>query len=493
MPMDFAPAPPMGPDRSHASRAAAPDTRATATGNWYTGAVDSQGHAVDAWDFEPNTQGILTGTAILPIAIVGCEVPSGSPTWQSFVSQPDGEYFGGVLGYSEHTCTPGATPAPGVAIRTFKVSDGTSMLEISENQSQFATSQTVINADGSVSDTSPFWCFRLGRSSKGATAAPPAACVNADTVSASSYMALGDSYSSGEGNPPYEPGTDDEGKPDLCHRSMAAYGPLLDQALNLGGMMFKACSGAVTNDVFDASGDNPTEPPQLSWLRPYTKTVTLTLGGNDAGFPWVLEHCVAAPPLRNNFGCSVNTRLEAETQARLNALAGGSYATTPPPLSQPIHSVLSVIQAIHGDAPPARILVGLYPTLLGKSKANYALNIAAPGRSACEVGNFLGFGLWIDYKDAQWLNKRGEQLNAIIKKAVATAAHERIAVGYVKPSQFVGHGFCDTSELWFHPLELKLSHLPELEVELSPKSSSFHPTNAGQQLGYETAFAAKLK
>jgi streptogramin lyase len=312
--------------------------------------------------------------------------------------------------------------------------------------------------------------------------------------SGSTYVALGDSYSSGEGNPPYEPGTDDEGIPDLCHRSPAAYGPLLDQALNLGGMTFKACSGAVTNDIFDPSANNPAEPSQLSWLRPNTKTVTLTIGGNDAGFPWVLEHCVTALPVPDNFGCSTNTQLELETQARLDALAGGSYATTPPPQSEPIHSVLSVIQAIHGDAPSARIVVGLYPTLFGENEMNYALNVAAPDQRACEAGNFLGVPLWIDYKDAQWLNERGEQLDKLISNAVKTAKREGIAVVSANPwPQFVSHGFCDEHELWFHPLELQIAHLAELGPELKPKPSSLHPTIVGQQLGYETVFAKKLR
>jgi hypothetical protein len=40
-----------------------------------------------------------------------------------------------------------------------------------------------------------------------------------------SYAALGDSYSSGEGNPPFLAGTNSNG--DFCHRSSAAYPNLL--------------------------------------------------------------------------------------------------------------------------------------------------------------------------------------------------------------------------------------------------------------------------
>lgn len=306
-----------------------------------------------------------------------------------------------------------------------------------------------------------------------------------------SYVALGDSYSSGEGNPPYEAGTDDEGAPDLCHRSNTAYGPLLDTALTLGPMTFKACSGAVTNDVFSANHQYPSEGSQLSHLRASTKTVTLTIGGDDAGFGWVLSHCVnTEPPVHPGYGCSKDKSLEAETQARLAALNGGQYATTPPPASQPIHSILSVIQGIHNAASSARIGVGLYPMLFGKNAANYPIELDAPSGSACEVGNQFGFGLWIDYKNAQWLNRRGAQLNSIISQAVKTAVSEGINAIAVTPSGFKRHGFCDELERWFYPLELQSD---PTATEVSAKPSSFHPNTTGQRGGYEAAFAAKLK
>jgi streptogramin lyase len=311
-----------------------------------------------------------------------------------------------------------------------------------------------------------------------------------------SYVSLGDSYSSGEGNPPYAPGTDDHDAPDLCHRSSTAYAPLLDGAAGLGPPVYGACSGAVTNDVFQSSGKYPTEPPQRSRLRANTKTVTLTIGGNDAGFAHVLEECITVTqlaPLFQHFGCASNKGLETEAQARLAALSGGAYATTPPPLSQPIHSVLSVLEAIHAEAPSARVLIGLYPTLFGRHAANYAFNTDAPSGSACEVGNFGGAGLWIDYGDAQWLNKLAKQLNAIITTAAQTATNEGITVEPVNPAKFATHGFCDEHERWFYPLELEVHNLFEVGPELAPKPSSFHPTAAGQQIGYENAFAAKMK
>jgi streptogramin lyase/lysophospholipase L1-like esterase len=298
------------------------------------------------------------------------------------------------------------------------------------------------------------------------------------------YVALGDSYSAGEGNPPYEAGTDDEGIPDLCHRSNAAYGPLLHNELGLMPMTFKACSGAVTNDIFDPSGEFPTEPAQRSWLTGSVDLITLTIGGNDAGFPHVLKECVFLLP---DSHCAGKSALEAETQARLAALDGGAYATTPSPLSAPIHSILSVIEALHDRANAARIFVGEYPLLFGKQKHQYSVPAVAPGTLACEVGPEL----WVSYQDAQWLNTRARQLNKIIVKAVKMAKRRGISVTVVAATRFSGHGFCDESELWFHGVSLEVKNL-ETQGEVGPSAESFHPTATGQQLGYEAEFAREI-
>lgn len=154
------------------------------------------------------------------------------------------------------------------------------------------------------------------------------------------YAALGDSYSSGEGNPPYEPGSTPPPEPepenpsslDTCDRSEAAYGPMLDHDMGLGRMTFGACSGAVTDDFFHTNPGNPTEPKQMTWLNPGIKTVTLTIGGDDGGFASVLNRCVAGPRSiwhSESFGCSKDKLLRAETTTRLSALAGKVKALTP--------------------------------------------------------------------------------------------------------------------------------------------------------------------
>ncbi|MBO0769122.1 MAG: lipase, partial [Solirubrobacterales bacterium] len=85
---------------------------------------------------------------------------------------------------------------------------------------------------------------------------------------ATGYVALGDSYSSGVGTRDYY---SDSGS---CDRSPKAYGPLVAAAKGYS-LNFQACSGAKTTDV---------NSNQLGALNSSTGLVTITIGGNDAGF-----------------------------------------------------------------------------------------------------------------------------------------------------------------------------------------------------------------
>ena len=117
------------------------------------------------------------------------------------------------------------------------------------------------------------------------------------------YAALGDSYSSGEGTFVYQPGSNDPAAFNSCHRSSLAYGPRLDRDAKLGGMIFAACSGALTDDFYTSNRSNPREPAQLDQLATVGATVKIV---TNAGYePFVNRHCsrgsflaagVGAPP-----------------------------------------------------------------------------------------------------------------------------------------------------------------------------------------------------
>lgn len=97
-----------------------------------------------------------------------------------------------------------------------------------------------------------------------ASATPPSPVV---------YDALGDSYGSGFGVPPYEE----------CGRSAAAYAVQIDGRMRIDLDDFAACAGATTASL------NAT---QLTALDAETDLVTVSVGGNDIGWGLVVGACV---------------------------------------------------------------------------------------------------------------------------------------------------------------------------------------------------------
>jgi lysophospholipase L1-like esterase len=112
-----------------------------------------------------------------------------------------------------------------------------------------------------------------------------------------SYVALGDSYTSGPGIP------DQTGMPAGCARSNQNYPALLAKWLRVPDFTDVSCGGARTVDMTAPQqvlgGPNP---PQLNALRKDTELVTVMIGGNDMGFGEILATCgrlAAGEPLGN--------------------------------------------------------------------------------------------------------------------------------------------------------------------------------------------------
>ncbi|WP_166805522.1 SGNH/GDSL hydrolase family protein [Cryobacterium sp. Hb1] len=99
-------------------------------------------------------------------------------------------------------------------------------------------------------------------------------------ASAVGYVALGDSFTSGQGAPPYVfDGT-------ACLRSKRASYPIFSALVSSYKLSSNnACSGAATTDV----------PGQLLGVSARTALVTLTVGGIDAGSNVVLAACAPDP------------------------------------------------------------------------------------------------------------------------------------------------------------------------------------------------------
>lgn len=86
------------------------------------------------------------------------------------------------------------------------------------------------------------------------------------------YVALGDSYAAGVGGGE---------RVDACFRSRAGYPVIVAEEIGRT-LAYEACSGAVVDDV---------RRGQLARLDSATELVTMSVGGNDAGFAEVLTAC----------------------------------------------------------------------------------------------------------------------------------------------------------------------------------------------------------
>jgi lysophospholipase L1-like esterase len=104
----------------------------------------------------------------------------------------------------------------------------------------------------------------LGLAAAPAVSGPAAAFAAPST----DYVALGDSYSSGTGTNLYDINAS-------CQRSSLSYPALWAARQGTASFTFAACAGATTSSVRSS---------QLGGLNAGTDLVTITVGGNDAGF-----------------------------------------------------------------------------------------------------------------------------------------------------------------------------------------------------------------
>ena len=127
------------------------------------------------------------------------------------------------------------------------------------------------------------------------------------------YLALGDSFASGEGAHDYRYGTDTDNN--KCHTSLISYPYLIAKELDLNTTQSVACSGAVIEDVTSKNdtylgqydkrrqGERDSEPilqafspgfiGQIKFLDKYRPDIiTISAVGNDIGFDNKLKACL---------------------------------------------------------------------------------------------------------------------------------------------------------------------------------------------------------
>jgi lysophospholipase L1-like esterase len=221
------------------------------------------------------------------------------------------------------------------------------------------------------------------------------------------YVALGDSYSSGVGTGNYNLSL-------TCLRGTSAY-PALVAAAKGYSLNFQACGGATTTDVVNN---------QVGALNSGTNLVTVTAGGNDAGFASLIVNCTLTNCVNsvNNTITSVNTTLAAKLDA-MNT-------------------------QIKTRAPNAKVIVLGYPRLFSGTC------FAALGISSTEV-------------------TAANNLADAIDNVTKTEAAKYPGFTYKSAiTQFTNHGVC-ASGTWLNGLNLGAT------------GESYHPTATGQSSGYE--------
>jgi GDSL-like Lipase/Acylhydrolase family len=186
---------------------------------------------------------------------------------------------------------------------------------------------------------------------------PPARAIPIVHGIAGGYLAIGDSYSAGEGLTPFLPGTAETN----CDRSQSqAYSEKLVFSPSRVAKSFTACSGAIIRDVLHPALRNGiVVPPQVDGqVHPDVGLVTLTIGGNNALFSKIVmacfeeAHCTSAtfPPkgVTGVEDVKPGPLVAAWAPATLLAI-GKEYSTLFP--------------ILRADFPHARIVVIGYPYL----------------------------------------------------------------------------------------------------------------------------------
>ena len=189
--------------------------------------------------------------------------------------------------------------------------------------------------------------------------ATPAAARTAEgatrpTGTGRTYVALGDSYTSGPAIPHQLGPHTDPSAPSACLRSSENYPALTARTLGLV-LTDVSCGGATTGDLTGSQGAGI--PPQLSALRPDTAVVSVGIGGNDLGFSSITTDCAAATP----WGL---TRVGWSCARHFDTDGSDGLATV---LTRVGTKVASVLYDIRVRAPRARVFVVGYPSILPPS------------------------------------------------------------------------------------------------------------------------------
>ena len=275
------------------------------------------------------------------------------------------------------------------------------------------------------------------------------------------WAILGDSYISGEGlqfGESYIPGTDERFiNVNMCHRAYSSWAYRMATAFGASGdnLLFAACSGAVTKNVFEGKvggvaqytnsrssvpGGRPQVDDLIEWASQggQPDVVLLSVGGNDAGFEGVAASCLAPDvPIYYNgqivmAGCYPSVDFTDEKKQALE------------------DSVYKAIENIRDHAPNANIVVSNY------------VNPVLPSGSTCL--STLG----ISVSDQENLSEFLGDLNGVIRSARLRAG----VAGVDMSPAFLDKGLCTSAGLM---------NGVYFDIDGLTLRSSLHPTSEGHK------------
>jgi lysophospholipase L1-like esterase len=270
------------------------------------------------------------------------------------------------------------------------------------------------------------------------------------------YVALGDSYSAGEGLGHYADGTDDGG--DRCHRSALGYPSLLtfdDQATHVSS---RACSGAMSVDVYQSfqRSSGVTIEAQLDGeVHPEVGLVTITIGGNDVVFSRIVRHCFLFEDcIHATFRPREPNRpsVEYPGQLPLEEWAEATVASLSPRMSR-------VASELRRQYPEARVVMIGYP---------YLFPDGSPPWDQADCASVLRR---VNQRERLRLRQMTDDLNNFLYAHAVAAGIE-----FVSPAAaWDGHEPCGTDGQYTNAIKPVLS-LPNIV-----DGGTFHPNQRGQE------------
>ncbi|MFI7409026.1 GDSL-type esterase/lipase family protein [Streptomyces sp. NPDC049627] len=304
-------------------------------------------------------------------------------------------------------------------------------------------------------------------------------------------VAMGDSYSSGEGatepgGKNYYPETDfrdkvnekahDEGKVEVnttskCHRSKIAWSrqaTLPGYSKSIGAMSdhrdadmdyhFVACSGARTYNVLKG-GQGEVAQIDAGYLDQNTTLVTISIGGNDARFTDVVKKCVDIPvPSLVNCQAASIPNINPDNGEENGGETGRLDEWAPKWLHDAVRPrITALLRTIRSKAENAKIVLMGYPTLLEKD------------------GSCLPA---LDRVEGQFINKVADVLADEMKGAAADAG--AYAVFSDPRDEFAGKAICGDPES-VHGIVMNGRSEADADGP-APSMQSFHPKPAGARL-----------